>query len=203
MLIRPRRGSIYKAYDANLASKRPHLSNPMCSVSGTWGIKIQDKKSASKMPHIRLYDISPRRKVCLSAAVLYPVHCCAMVYPQLCGIFEADVSAFIYTPCSADAAHGVTEMRPLRGQNRRNRNSKPPGCALANTASSTRKHGHLRYHMTSLFITNTAFGTRKCTIYVSSNTAFTKRKRAACYGATQESGRQSVTGKGRIWQQDW
>ncbi len=36
--------------------------------------------------------------------------------PQLCGIFEADVSTAAYTPRSANAARGVTEMRPLRGQ---------------------------------------------------------------------------------------
>ena len=36
--------------------------------------------------------------------------------PQLCGIFEAGTGTDIHTPCSADAAHGVTEMRPLRGQ---------------------------------------------------------------------------------------
>ena len=91
MLVWSRRGSIYKAYDANPASKRPHLSNPMCSVSGTWGIKIQDKKSASKMPHIRLYDMSLHGKVCLSAAVLYPIHCWAMVYPLLCDGISAVV----------------------------------------------------------------------------------------------------------------
>ncbi len=83
-----------------IASKRLHLSNPMCSVSGTWGIKIHDEKSASKMPYIKLW-------VCLHAG--------KYAYPQLCGIFEADVTVSIPTPCSADAPHGVTEMRPLRG----------------------------------------------------------------------------------------
>ena len=34
----------------------------------------------------------------------------------MCGIFEAEVCAAPYTPRSAAAAHGVTEMRPLRGQ---------------------------------------------------------------------------------------
>ena len=168
---------------------------------------------------------SPQPCFILSPVGRWYICSCVAAYPLLCGIFEADVRDFIYTPCSADAAHGATEMRPLRGQNRRNRNSKPPGCALANTASSTRKHGHLRYHKASLFIANTAsgtrkhghlryrkaslfitnatFDTRKCTIYASSNTAFTTRKRAAYYGTTQESGRQSVTGKGRIRLPDW
>ena len=36
-------------------------------------------------------------------------------FPQLCGIFEADVSTATYTPRSANAARGVTEVRPLRG----------------------------------------------------------------------------------------
>ena len=146
---------------------------------------------------------SPQPCFILSPVGRWYICSCVAAYPLLCGIFEADVRDFIYTPCSADAAHGVTEMRPLRGQNRRNRNSKPPGCALANTASSTRKHGHLRYRKASLFITNATFDTRKCTIYASSNTAFTTRKRAAYYGTTQESGRQSVTGKGRIRLPDW
>ncbi len=53
------------------------------------------------MPYIKLW-------VCLHAG--------KYAYPQLCGIFEADVTVSIPTPCSADAAHGVTEMRPLRGQ---------------------------------------------------------------------------------------
>ncbi len=77
---------------------------------------------------------SPQPCFILSTVGRWYIRSCVAAYPQLCGIFEADVRAFIYTPCSADAAHGVTEMRPLRGQNRRNRNSKPPGCALANTA---------------------------------------------------------------------
>ncbi len=36
----------------------------------------------------------------------------------VCGIFDAGVSVAYLSPCSADAAHGVTEMRPLRGQKR-------------------------------------------------------------------------------------
>ncbi len=65
-------------------------------------------KSASKMPHN-----------CGKAAVLLRIENIQVrtsPWRLMCGIFEADVSCCIYTPCSAVAAHGVTEVRPLRGQ---------------------------------------------------------------------------------------
>ncbi len=44
-----------------------------------------------------------------------------LAYPHPCGIFEADVCDSTYTPRSANAARGVTEMRPLRGHSRHNK----------------------------------------------------------------------------------
>ena len=40
----PRQGCI-------MASERPHLSNPLWSISGTWGVCAVSGKTASKMPH--------------------------------------------------------------------------------------------------------------------------------------------------------
>ena len=47
--------------------------------------------------------------------------------PQLCGIFEAGIGAAIRHPMFRFAAHGVTEVRPLRGQD----------CALRTPACRT------------------------------------------------------------------
>ncbi len=66
----------------DLASKRLHLSNPMCSVSGTWGIAVIALYAGFEDAAHCGGDRMQRRKNPVSL---------------MCGIFEADFStAYIY-----------------------------------------------------------------------------------------------------------
>ena len=93
-----------------LASKRPHLSNPMCSEAehggGGWKYKCRLRRC---------------RTGSIGAYLLILHSSCSL----MCGIFEADVLLHILIPMFRFAAHGVTEVQPLRGYAHCDVNHKP------------------------------------------------------------------------------
>ncbi len=80
--------------------RRGRTSVTPCAASAEHGVWMSVPMPASKMPHS-------------CGEAYFPVG--RHIYSLMCGIFEADFSSCTLTPCSADAAHGVTEMQPLRG----------------------------------------------------------------------------------------
>ena len=72
------------------------------------------KASASKMPHIRLRCLlcihTPSHRTCMVSSPHQYITLSAVVRH-----LRSRCCHHTYTPCSANAPHGVTEMRPLRG----------------------------------------------------------------------------------------
>ncbi len=83
-----------------MASKRPHFSNPMCSVSGTWGADVSGNAGFEDAAQLRRgkFIRAEKTHIALCAASSKPIFI-------LC----------LNPPCFANAAHGVTEVQPLRG----------------------------------------------------------------------------------------
>ena len=130
---------------AVLASKRPHLSNPMCSLSGTWGGWMAAQMPASKMPHRQHRSI-------LAHSSLFTLHSSCSL---MCGIFEADVLLHVLIPMFRFATHGVTEMQPLRGYVTAASSTSPTllydKCILFETIPTAASPQSLPYYMIDIF----------------------------------------------------
>ena len=128
-----------------MASKRPHLSNPMCSVSGTWGADVSTNAGSEDAAQLRrsMHPCSSLALAFLSAADRWFFTLHSPFFTLLVALCTASSKPvfilYLNPPCSADAAHGVTEVQPLRGYARCRTLLVPPFAARCGICALTKE----------------------------------------------------------------